>query len=378
MVNIVHAETGPSPSPSRRVSLEELGLVDSPRSDAFSSLTRIACSSLGASIALVTIVDDARDRQVFVGQHGLPEPWASQGQIPLSHALCLIVRDTNAPLIVEDARTHPELRTHPACTEFDCAAYLGMPVLDTYGRALGAFCVIDPIARQWSEGEIALVRELAHAATSEILLRAALQSRKTLMQSLQSAHADLQRYTAMRESITLAFLAPDLPADERFRALLRAGCEALRMSTGVLARADGDSAEILFRHGGTGQPERRETGTAGSFSARVLGGQELLCIQDAGRSGRGTLRDLSGTFPMSYIAAPLIVEDICFGVIEFSHRDRRSIPWTEEEISTVSLIAMFACTHLGLLSDRRLAASAAAARRADPTPSRPVLRSIAP
>ena len=101
-------------------------LLDSPPEEAFDRLTRLAARLLGAPVALVTLADD--NRVFFKSALGLPEPWASRRGTPLSYSFCRHVIASGAPLVVEDARRHPVVRTNPAIRELSWIAYAGVPL----------------------------------------------------------------------------------------------------------------------------------------------------------------------------------------------------------------------------------------------------------
>lgn len=63
-------------------------------------------------MSLITVVDV--DRQFFVSQHGLTEPWASARQTPLTHSFCRHVVETGSPLVINDARLDARVRDNPA------------------------------------------------------------------------------------------------------------------------------------------------------------------------------------------------------------------------------------------------------------------------
>ena len=69
---------------ARLTTLQNLGLLDTPPEEAFDRLTRLATTVTGATVALVSLVDDRR--QIFKSAVGLPEPWASGRETPLSHS----------------------------------------------------------------------------------------------------------------------------------------------------------------------------------------------------------------------------------------------------------------------------------------------------
>jgi hypothetical protein len=70
----------------RLAALRDTALIEGEPDDAFARLNRIAVELLGVPVSLVSLV--AEDRQFFAGQVGLPEPWASFRETPLSHSFC--------------------------------------------------------------------------------------------------------------------------------------------------------------------------------------------------------------------------------------------------------------------------------------------------
>ena len=156
----------------RLAALRHSALLDTPVEAAFDRLTRLATTILGVPVSLVSLVDG--DRQFFKSAIGLPEPWASRRETPLSHSFCQhVVRDA-MPLVVADARLDPLLSTNLAISELGVVAYAGIPIMTSDGYALGSFCAIDSKPRAWTEHEIGILGELTALVVSEIELRAAL------------------------------------------------------------------------------------------------------------------------------------------------------------------------------------------------------------
>src|SRR5262245_3464148 len=71
---------------ARLAALRTTSLLDTPPEEVFDRLTRLATSALQVPVALVSLVDG--DRQFFKSSIGLPEPWASLRQTPLTHSFC--------------------------------------------------------------------------------------------------------------------------------------------------------------------------------------------------------------------------------------------------------------------------------------------------
>ena len=82
-------------------SLEQLSLVDSPATEDFDRLTRVASKVLEVPVALVSVIDSANDRQFFTSACGLSEPWASRRQTPLTHSFCQHVVTNGKPCAFE-------------------------------------------------------------------------------------------------------------------------------------------------------------------------------------------------------------------------------------------------------------------------------------
>ena len=120
----------------RRLSaLRATGLLDALAEERFDRLTRLAQRLLDAPVTLVSLVD--ADRQFFLSAQGLPEPWASLREMPLSHSFCRFVVETGLPLSVGHAREDPRVAGHPAVEELGVAAYLAAPLASPDGQVIG-------------------------------------------------------------------------------------------------------------------------------------------------------------------------------------------------------------------------------------------------
>lgn len=158
-VPILEAPTSIIRDPERLASLARTDLLDSPPSEALDTLTRMAAALLNAPVALVSLVD--KDRQFFKSHIGLPEPWATRRETPLTHSFCQWVVSGHEALIVSDAREHSVLRHNRALHELGVIAYAGVPLTGSLGDPIGAFCAVDIKPRTWSEGDVALLRQLS-------------------------------------------------------------------------------------------------------------------------------------------------------------------------------------------------------------------------
>ena len=142
-------------------------MIDSGEEEAFDRLTRLAARLCDAPIARVSLVD--ADRQVFMSAVGPLPP--SGRQTPLSHAICKHVAYAEAGLVITDAPDDPRVMESGAVREHGVRAYAGEPLFSADGECLGALCVVDERPREWTDGQLAALRDLAAAANTEIRLR---------------------------------------------------------------------------------------------------------------------------------------------------------------------------------------------------------------
>lgn len=180
----------------RLAALRDVSLLDTVAEESFDRLTRLATNSIDAPVALVSLVD--QDRQFFKSCVGLPEPWASQRETPLSYSFCQHTVVSGQPLVIEDARQHPLVKDNLAIRDLGVVAYAGMPLRTSDGHVIGSFCVIDQKPRVWSERELAILADLAASVMSEIEMRTAAQ----LADRLTQEHARLR--VREREALTRA------------------------------------------------------------------------------------------------------------------------------------------------------------------------------
>jgi len=192
--------------PDRLAALRHTALLDTPPEEGFDRLTRMASRLLGTPVALISLISE--DRQFFKSAIGLPEPWASRRAAPLSFSFDAQVVSTGEQLVVEDARRHPLLRHSTAIRELGWVAYAGVPLVTRDGQTVGSFSVVDKMPRLWSERDIALLKDLAASAVTEIELRREMAWRGQAEQGHRDS--DEQFYGTFEQSgIGMAVLSPD-------------------------------------------------------------------------------------------------------------------------------------------------------------------------
>ena len=183
--------------PARLAALHAVALLDTPTEEAFDRLSRLAAHFVKAPVALVSLVD--ANRQFFKSCIGLPEPWRSRRETPLSHSFCQHNRVAGHPLLIEDARTHFLVKDNLAIVDLNVIAYLGIPLVTSDGYVLGSFCVIDSKIRNWGKEDVSVIKDLAAAVMTEIQLRTEIAARSRAEGDRDNL-AELN--TLLREEIT--------------------------------------------------------------------------------------------------------------------------------------------------------------------------------
>ena len=146
--------------------LRKLELLDTPPSEAFDRITRMAAQLFGLPVAAVSLTD--ADRQWFKSRVGVEHT-----TIPRDRAPCAKVAESGELLVVPDmlgdACFHD---SHLAST--GVRFYAGAPLMTRDGYCLGAMCVLGPEPRQISDAERKGLADLASMVMAQIELQHAI------------------------------------------------------------------------------------------------------------------------------------------------------------------------------------------------------------
>lgn len=162
MPNILTAIT----DPDRLRALYATGLLDSPREEVYDRITRAAAAALDAPHAAVSLIDV--DRQFFKSTVGMKADTPADRQTPLERSVCQYAVADGAALILDDARLDPIFKNHPVIRDGSVVAYLGIPLMDDDGHAVGTLCVFDDRPRQWGAGHVQVLSDLAKVASERM------------------------------------------------------------------------------------------------------------------------------------------------------------------------------------------------------------------
>lgn len=281
--------------PGRLAALHETALVDARNDDAFDRLTRVASRVLASPVALVVLVEG--DRQFFRSHVGLPEPYSRTRQTPLTHSFCQHIVLTREPLVIDDAREHPEFRDDPAIRDLRVIAYLGVPLRSLGDHVLGSLCVIDHEPRAWTDDDVALLTDLAGSVMTEIELRltvreaeAAAQGQAAMAAENAALYRDADRKAREEEALRHAAqaLGASFTEAEVVQQIARSALHATGADGAFVKQIDParGEVEVVAVAGAMTPPRGSRAAYAGSFTERAVDSEESAIVDDISDSGQ--------------------------------------------------------------------------------------------
>lgn len=147
----------------RLFALRQLNLLDTPPSESFDRITRMASQLFDLPIAAVSLTDE--NRQWFKSRVGV-----DHRQIPRETAPCADVCDSSQTLIIPDLLSSDCYR-NSYLANTGIRFYAGAPLVTREGHTLGAMCVLGTQPREVSEQEEATLRDLAAMVMAQIELQ---------------------------------------------------------------------------------------------------------------------------------------------------------------------------------------------------------------
>ncbi len=148
---------------ARLAALHKLGLLDTPPTEAFDRITRMASQIFNLPLAAVSLTDC--DRQWFKSRVGI-----DQAFIPRHKAPCAQVTSSSHSLTIPDLLLDPSY-----CDSLLAGAgvrfYAGAPLTTGDGFCLGSMCVLGLEPRQASKIEMASLNDLAAMVMAQIELQ---------------------------------------------------------------------------------------------------------------------------------------------------------------------------------------------------------------
>lgn len=228
---------------ARLNALRDLRLLDSPPSDNFDRLTRLASRLLAAPVSTISLTD--RDRQWFKSRVGV-----DLTEIPRHQAPCAYAIEGQGVFVVPDLTADPRFVGSPLA-EAGIRFYAGAPLFTREGHGLGTLCVIDDKVRELHDGEEQVLLDLAGMVMSQIELQ-------NLVGRVDAGTGHANQFQLFEDMDDLGRRAPHAPASllsvdilSPTRAAYAArvlGSESvgvlMQQALGLLRRSAGNSARV--------------------------------------------------------------------------------------------------------------------------------------
>ncbi|MFE0251306.1 GAF domain-containing protein [Streptomyces sp. NPDC059010] len=160
-------------APARAQRLFSLRLGESP-DPALDGFAEQLAELTGAPYAMVNFMGE--NRQFFAGLHVRPTVRLTRADdtkpelgrhMERDHGFCPHVVVRRKALVLEDVRDYPRFAGNPIVDEFGIRSYLGAPLIDSTGMALGTVCVVDVEPRPWGRPGLDTIK----ASAAELVVR---------------------------------------------------------------------------------------------------------------------------------------------------------------------------------------------------------------
>jgi EAL domain-containing protein (putative c-di-GMP-specific phosphodiesterase class I)/GGDEF domain-containing protein len=148
---------------ARLNALRDLRLLDTPPSEAYDRLTRLASRLLSAPVSTISLTDG--DRQWFKSRVGV-----EMSEIPREQAPCSYAIDGEGVFVVRDLLEDPRFADSPLA-QAGIRFYAGAPLFTRAGYGLGTLCVVDTVPRDIEEDEARVLTDLAGMVMSQVELQ---------------------------------------------------------------------------------------------------------------------------------------------------------------------------------------------------------------
>ncbi len=228
---------------ARLNALRDLRLLDTPPSESFDRLTRLASRLLMAPVSTITLTD--KDRLWFKSRFGIDAT-----EVPREKCPCSYTTYGQDVFVVPDLLADPRF-CDGVVAEAGVRFYAGAPLISAEGYGLGTICVVDDKPRDITEDERAVLRDLAGMVMCQIDLQSKIgridpssgyPNQQVFYETVEAAG---RTGTGGRACALLVDLVATLAATDGQRALGTDFIEALMTGAlGAIERGFGDRASI--------------------------------------------------------------------------------------------------------------------------------------
>jgi diguanylate cyclase (GGDEF)-like protein len=198
---------------NRLAALDRYDVLDTPREAAFDRVATLIRLVFGVDTSIVSLID--AHRQWYKAAEGTPNT-----QVPINETFCRFALPGTEPMVVRDATQDERFKDNPHVTaDGGVRFYASMPITTADGFNIGTICAIDSKPRDFSSHELAIFKELARVAMSELeLRRLATTDGLTGIDTRRAFKEDAEKYVALarRHRSQLSAIAFDL---DRFKSV---------------------------------------------------------------------------------------------------------------------------------------------------------------
>lgn len=180
---IPHNET------ERLQALLDYSILDSLPEAEYEDITRLASEICGTPISSIGLIDD--NRQWFKSKVGFEGDQTSRENSFCGHAIV----EPDKVFTVTDSRTDERFHDHPAVTgDPHVVFYMGVPLVNPEGFAVGALCVVDDKPRELTPQQIAALKALSKQVVTLFELRKSKLKLEKLANDLKTRNVELERF----------------------------------------------------------------------------------------------------------------------------------------------------------------------------------------
>jgi len=187
----------------RLAALQSYEVLDTEPEESFDEIVALAARLTHSPIAMICFID--AQRQWFKARIGMTAAETHRDYAFCAHA----IHTPDQPFVVPDAAADERFRKNPLVAgPPGIRAYLGVPLVNPEGHALGTLCVIDQVPRPGYAAEAAALKTLARTVTTNLELR------RSHLHVRRTAHTDALTGLPDRRAVMAAlsdFLARDIP-----------------------------------------------------------------------------------------------------------------------------------------------------------------------
>ncbi|TDV55401.1 GAF domain-containing protein [Actinophytocola oryzae] len=156
---------------ARLAELAQLGVGDRP-DPAFDEFAARLAAAANAPYAMVNFIGD--EEQFFAGLYGPNSAKADALEAASSashaapgrtmsreHGYCPHVVVRRKALVLDDVCAYPRFAVNPVVNSIGVRAYMGAPLIDRTGTAIGTICVVNTEESNWGRSGLGMIKSMA-------------------------------------------------------------------------------------------------------------------------------------------------------------------------------------------------------------------------